>query len=113
MTNLINKLLEKTMRKLLTFFAMLIMSQQISFAQFINGKCESGDCENGFGIFRFDNGVKYEGNWKNSKFHGEGIYSFLSGNYFEGQFVEGKRHGKGNISQQMVLSLPAILIMIQ
>ena len=28
------------------------------------GQCVSGDCENGYGIYTWDNGEKYVGEWK-------------------------------------------------
>ncbi|MFH1050734.1 MAG: hypothetical protein V1779_07370 [bacterium] len=86
------------MKTLLTFITLLLMNQYSGLAQYENGKCESGNCENGYGVYKFDNGSIYEGNWKNNKFNGEGKYIFLSGNYYEGQFVDGIKHGKGKYS---------------
>lgn len=31
-----------------------------------------GDCENGYGIFEYENVKKYKGNWKNGKHEGNG-----------------------------------------
>jgi hypothetical protein len=43
----------------------------ISF--FSYSQCVSGDCENGFGKFKYDNESFYQGNWKNGLKHGRGL----------------------------------------
>ena len=44
-----------------------------------------------------DNG-KYEGEWKNSLFHGKGIRTFRGGEKYEGEWKEGKRTGQGTLT---------------
>ena len=48
--------------------------------------CKSGDCENGFGAALFESGNKYEGNFKNFRFHGKGKMTFATGNIIEADF---------------------------
>ena len=48
--------------------------------------CISGDCDNGFGIWGYDNGDKYEGNWVDKKMHGSGIYYYKNGDIYKGDF---------------------------
>lgn len=85
--------------------------------------CIQGDCINGEGIYVFKDGDRYEGFFKNSKFHGQGLmlwnngsgsgysgykgkflegqidgyglYAFANGDTYEGVFEKGKFHGQG------------------
>ena len=45
----------------------------------------------------YKNGNKrYEGNFKNGKFHGKGILYYLNGKkHYEGNWENSKKHGKG------------------
>ena len=52
--------------------------------------CISGDCENGYGVAVFPSGNKYEGNFKNFRFHGKGRMTFTGGNILEGNFENNK-----------------------
>lgn len=38
---------------------------------------------------------KYEGDTKNSKYHGIGVLTYSNGNKYIGEFRDGKKHGKG------------------
>ena len=49
-------------------------------------------------IILLPNGDKYEGEFKNEKFHGQGKYSFSNGNIYEGEFKDGKWEGLGKYS---------------
>jgi hypothetical protein len=40
-------------------------------------------------------GFKYEGEFKEDKFHGKGVMIFPNGRKYEGEFKESKAHGKG------------------
>ena len=60
------------------------------------GKCISGDCNNGKGVKEFDNGDKYEGDFKDGELNGNGTYTFKSnlGKYVGG-FKNNRFFGKG------------------
>ena len=47
-------------------------------------------------MFVFDDGRRYEGNFKNSKFEGKGSFFSAEGHLlYEGQWVNNKREGQG------------------
>ena len=41
-------------------------------------------------------GKKYEGSWKNGKFHGKGVLVLGTGDYYSGEFERGLFHGRGH-----------------
>jgi len=45
---------------------------------------------NGQGTYIYPNGEKYEGDWKNGKYHGHGTYSWSNGNKYVGEFKDNK-----------------------
>ena len=80
-----------------------------------------GEIKDGYGICYYENGDKYDGNWKDNKKEGKGsyfynekgevykgnfcndfpngmgIYYFKNGDRYEGMFKDGKKHGEGTI----------------
>ena len=56
--------------------------------------CVSGDCQNGYGVYEFNQG-RYEGDWVDSKRHGKGVMTYLSGGSYEGDWRNDKRNGQG------------------
>lgn len=54
-----------------------------------------GDCENGYGVYTYENGEHYEGQWKNSQRSGEGTLTEADGDQWVGQWSEDKRVGTG------------------
>ncbi len=59
-----------------------------------NSGCVEGDCENGYGIYKFESGERYEGHHKNGKRNGYGIYTWPSGIAYGGEWVDNKRNGE-------------------
>ena len=87
--------------------------------------CTSGNCVEGYGVYEWKNGDKYEGRWSNDKrnghgvqvewnrgkkergqhkyigdwkddvHHGKGIQKWADGRVYDGDWKKGKRHGKG------------------
>ena len=54
---------------------------------------------NGFGVLKLDNGIIYEGDWLNGKYHGKGELILGSGKYkgdkYIGDFINGFKDGVG------------------
>lgn len=52
---------------------------------------ENTKVKNGFYTETFDDGSKYEGNYKDGLFNGQGTYTWANGDKYEGEFKEGVR----------------------
>ena len=61
----------------------------------LKAQCISGDCNNGTGIYLYEDKSRYEGLWRNEKPNGKGKIYFSSGSIFEGTFQDGIRNGFG------------------
>ena len=46
-------------------------------------------------MFKWPDGRKYEGEYKNDKKEGYGIFYWPDGRIFKGNWYEGKQHGEG------------------
>ena len=73
------------MKKLLLI---LLCLPFIGFGQM--GRCESGDCKNGFGTYVWNSGSKYVGNFLNHERHGYGRKVSASGEIWDGDWAYGK-----------------------
>lgn len=63
---------------------------------FVFSQCDPIDgCINGKGIYTWDSGDKYDGEFKNGFFHGNGTYLYSNGNKYIGQWKNNKEHGIG------------------
>lgn len=71
----------------------------ISFLNFYtysqNIQCISGNCLDGFGVGKFQDGTLYEGYFTNNLPHGKGIIKKDSKIIFTGEFANGQRNGFG------------------
>jgi hypothetical protein len=68
----------------------------VFFSYHSNAQCIKGNCYNGTGTFKFENGDVYDGAWRQGKIHGtSGKYEFANGDKYEGAYIDGKRHGVG------------------
>lgn len=61
----------------------------------VDGKCTSGDCKNGRGTVTYNDGSKYEGDFKDGKMNGEGTLTFVNGDSYKGNFANDMFSGKG------------------
>jgi LysM repeat protein len=58
-------------------------------------QCTEGNCEHGQGTYKYSDGAKYKGQWKNSRLDGQGTLTYLDGNKYIGQWKNNQRHGQG------------------
>jgi len=57
------------------------------------------------GIFYYNSGEKYDGEWKNGKTHGignvyikiKGVFYYANGDKYDGEWGDGNFNGKGNV----------------
>lgn len=47
------------------------------------------------GIYVWKDGERYEGEWREGKFHGKGIKTLPDGTIFDGEWTEGRPNGQG------------------
>lgn len=59
------------------------------------GKFNHRKQRTGFGVYRYQDGAVYEGNWVNDKKHGAGSYRLPNGSTYRGEFQNGYGAGMG------------------
>ena len=72
----------------LAFFTSLTLN--VAFAQ-----CTTGNCYDGNGSYLFENGDRYNGQWKKGEMSGYGVYEFASGDVYKGAWIKGLMEGRG------------------
>jgi len=61
------------------------------------GICFSGNCQNGEGVWKYDDGRRYEGSFIAGRPGGTGIVYLISGSEFSGRFKYGQYDGHGDV----------------
>jgi hypothetical protein len=59
--------------------------------------CLDGDCENGYGTYRFKDSSEYVGTFRNFLPHGEGVVYYSNGERYEGEMARGAFNGEGTL----------------
>ncbi|PHI18488.1 peptidase C14 caspase catalytic subunit p20 [Lewinellaceae bacterium SD302] len=78
----------------LYFVLIIIVCSSALAAQ---GSCVSGDCESGYGTYRFVDGARYVGDFKKGELHGGGILYYPDGSRYMGNFYKQLQQGKGRL----------------
>jgi hypothetical protein len=68
-----------------------------AFSSFLKGQCLSGNCQNGTGKYRFQNGALYEGEMAFGRLNGNGKLHYANGDLYEGHWSMNQREGQGKI----------------
>lgn len=51
----------------------------------------------GYGIYTWQDGRRYEGDYDTNKKQGKGTYTYSDGSKYQGEWYEGQQHGIGSI----------------
>ncbi|MCB1327225.1 MAG: hypothetical protein H7A21_05580 [Spirochaetales bacterium] len=57
--------------------------------------CIQGDCQNGTGIYVYESGDRYSGEFKDGLRHGRGTFEYANGDRYVGNYENGQRSGQG------------------
>jgi hypothetical protein len=61
-----------------------------------NGELDENYVRNGYGIYKYDNGDIYEGDFVEGLREGQGEYLYNDGSVYRGSWKEDKKHGSGS-----------------
>ena len=59
------------------------------------------DMKHGRGTFTFANGDKYVGEYKDDLSHAQGTYTYANGDEYVGEYRNGKKHGQGTFTYKI------------
>jgi hypothetical protein len=60
--------------------------------------CISGNCIDGYGVYVFNNGDRYEGSFRSNLQEGFGVYNWSTGIKYEGIWKGGQQNGEGKVT---------------
>lgn len=95
--------------KLNTYLVFIIALSQILFAKSSSAQCIVGNCENGYSVFKLENGDMYTGNWENGARHGYGRYDWANGAFMWESLNLTDSMAKELFIPQMVVKLQVFL----
>jgi hypothetical protein len=73
-------------------------------------QCLSGNCQNGTGKFRFQNGALYEGQMSFGKLNGKGKLIYSSGDIYDGDWKMNRRSGHGILQTKDGMTYEGVFI---
>lgn len=81
------------MNRVLFFLPLLFFSLSLS----AQGTCTDGNCQNGYGEYRFADGARYVGDFRRGQLHGRGILYYTDGSKYIGNWREQQQQGRGRL----------------
>ncbi len=60
-----------------------------------SSSCLTGNCDNGWGVYEWETGDKYAGDWKSGTRDGDGVYTWANGDKYVGGWIGGIINGYG------------------
>lgn len=77
----------------LSIFSLLVFSQYL-----VAQDCVMGNCIDGFGTMKYEDGSTYIGEFKFAKKNGQGVQTYANGNKYVGTWKENHSNGEGRMS---------------
>ena len=75
-------------------FVMSIFKEGIVKSRFYDGEMKNSTFH-GFGTYKYFNSDKYEGYWENDKRYGRGKFTYNLGYVYDGEWINDKKTGQG------------------
>lgn len=79
----------------MTRFLTILTSLTLIASLHASAQCVEGNCYEGVGNFRFENGDSFNGQWRKGLPEGYGVYQFANGDVYKGNMLSGKMEGRG------------------
>lgn len=83
--------------RVISLFLVAIL-QLVASPDLATGECTKGNCKNGVGTMQYQNGVVYEGGFKDGKRDGDGKYTNPAGIVYVGEFKNNHFSGKDKMT---------------
>ena len=81
------------MKKYLLYIILSFLITSIALAR--STGCKEGNCENGVGKWVYTDKTTYEGQWVQTKKHGQGTETWPNGYIYKGEFKNSEWSGQG------------------
>ncbi len=92
------KIYKRTLLLIGIYYALLFLGSLIFYVvNPFENECIKGSCVNAYGIYIYNSGLQYEGEWKNGRRHGKGTLTYPDRYKYVGEWKNNKREGHGKL----------------